>query len=266
MGESISRVSGDVPTRSGVRIAIPAKIRFEVFKRDAFTCQYCGRQAPDVVLHVDHIIPVSKGGTNDLANLISACQDCNLGKGARPLSDLSAAERMRRELTLQQERLEQIRMIGLWQRDLLQARNAGLVEMQRFFESLAGGRSTLSDSFLATQGARLLKRFGLQAVLQGMQEAYESCGDPAKAVAGIERACIRNAGPGRGSLSRIARLAERSLTGVPKEELRNMLRLGIRLGGKEFCQNAAELLRSEKGSEWDAVRGRLYELASDGMD
>lgn len=62
------------------RKGLSKKIRFEVFKRDQFTCQYCGKKAPDVILHVDHIQPVSKGGTNDLLNLITSCQDCNLGK------------------------------------------------------------------------------------------------------------------------------------------------------------------------------------------
>ena len=43
-----------------VRKAISKKLRFEVFKRDSFTCQYCGKSAPDVILHVDHILPVKK--------------------------------------------------------------------------------------------------------------------------------------------------------------------------------------------------------------
>lgn len=46
------------------RTSIKKKIRFEVFKRDKFTCQYCGRKAPDIVLEVDHIHPVAEGGAN----------------------------------------------------------------------------------------------------------------------------------------------------------------------------------------------------------
>ena len=57
------------------------KTRFEVFKRDNFTCQYCGKSAPEVVLNVDHIEPVSKGGSNDISNLITSCFECNNGKG-----------------------------------------------------------------------------------------------------------------------------------------------------------------------------------------
>ena len=40
------------------RKGISKKTRFDVFKRDSFTCQYCGKSAPDVVLQVDHINPV----------------------------------------------------------------------------------------------------------------------------------------------------------------------------------------------------------------
>lgn len=55
-------------------------LRFEVFQRDQFTCQYCGRKAPEVKLEVDHRIPVADGGTDSFDNLITACSDCNQGK------------------------------------------------------------------------------------------------------------------------------------------------------------------------------------------
>lgn len=63
-------------------------IRFEIFKRDHFTCQYCGAQPPGVVLVIDHIIPVAKGGDNDETNLTTACEPCNQGKKARLLSSV----------------------------------------------------------------------------------------------------------------------------------------------------------------------------------
>ena len=56
------------------------KLRFLVFQRDSFTCQYCGRKAPDVVLQVDHKYPKKKGGKRTLENLITACRHCNIGK------------------------------------------------------------------------------------------------------------------------------------------------------------------------------------------
>lgn len=67
------------------RRALSKKSRFDVFKRDGFACQYCGDHPPKVLLHVDHIVAVANGGTNDEDNLITACEPCNLGKGARPL-------------------------------------------------------------------------------------------------------------------------------------------------------------------------------------
>lgn len=54
--------------------------RYDILERDKFTCQYCGRKAPDVILVVDHIIPVSKGGLNDVSNLATACSECNSQK------------------------------------------------------------------------------------------------------------------------------------------------------------------------------------------
>jgi len=63
------------------RHPISKSVRFEVFKRDGFACVYCGKTPPDVVLEIDHIEPVYNGGTNDINNLVTACFDCNRGKG-----------------------------------------------------------------------------------------------------------------------------------------------------------------------------------------
>jgi 5-methylcytosine-specific restriction endonuclease McrA len=51
--------------------------------RDDFTCQYCGRSAPEVELHVDHRTPVSRGGSDVVENLTTACVECNVGKSDR---------------------------------------------------------------------------------------------------------------------------------------------------------------------------------------
>lgn len=57
-----------------------ARQRFDVLARDSFKCRYCGRAAPEVVLHVDHVIPLALGGADSEANLVTACFDCNEGK------------------------------------------------------------------------------------------------------------------------------------------------------------------------------------------
>lgn len=66
---------------------VSKRTRFEVFKRDGFVCQYCGDHPPAVVLHLDHINPRKNGGGNDESNLLTSCDACNLGKGAKLLSD-----------------------------------------------------------------------------------------------------------------------------------------------------------------------------------
>lgn len=58
-------------------------LRFEVFQRDRHTCQYCGRRAPYVELEVDHLIPVARGGTDAVENLITSCRECNSRKSAK---------------------------------------------------------------------------------------------------------------------------------------------------------------------------------------
>lgn len=79
----VEEVAREIKTPEKVvhRQKIGKQLRFEVFKRDGFTCQYCGAKAPDVVLNVDHVNPVAAGGTNDITNLVTSCVSCNLGKG-----------------------------------------------------------------------------------------------------------------------------------------------------------------------------------------
>ena len=88
------------------RTALSKRIRFEVFKRDQFSCQYCGRHPPDVVLEIDHIIPICDGGDASEGNLLTACFDCNRGKAGISLTSIpktlaeQAAEIIEREQQL----------------------------------------------------------------------------------------------------------------------------------------------------------------------
>lgn len=54
--------------------------RFDILRRDGFTCRYCGRHAPAVVIEVDHIDPKANGGLDTEDNLVAACFSCNRGK------------------------------------------------------------------------------------------------------------------------------------------------------------------------------------------
>lgn len=85
------------------RINLSKGKRFDIFRRDGFTCQYCGEQPPNVVLHVDHIMPVSRGGANDDMNLITSCADCNIGKGAKILTNPQKPDADLEWLEIQQE-------------------------------------------------------------------------------------------------------------------------------------------------------------------
>lgn len=75
------------------RTAIPKRVRYAVLERDGYRCRYCGAEAADAKLHVDHRMPVARGGTNDFANLVTACADCNLGKHAFLPAKVIAAQR-----------------------------------------------------------------------------------------------------------------------------------------------------------------------------
>lgn len=120
------------------RKSISKKNRFEVFKRDSFTCQYCGASAPDVLLEVDHINPVASGGTNDILNLITSCRDCNSGKGARELDDNSVIAKQKEQLDDLNERRQQLEMMITW-RDSLQDADAQKVDaLARYFDNYSG--------------------------------------------------------------------------------------------------------------------------------
>ena len=84
-------------------MSITKKIRFEVFKRDGFTCQYCGKHPPEVTLEVDHIQPKSKDGEDDINNLLTACFDCNRGKSNVELKRIPNTLQLNKEILEERE-------------------------------------------------------------------------------------------------------------------------------------------------------------------
>lgn len=70
------------------RVNTPPSVRLAVLIRDGFRCVYCGATRDDARIEVDHVIPVCKGGTNDIGNLVAACRECNIGKGGKMLIDI----------------------------------------------------------------------------------------------------------------------------------------------------------------------------------
>ena len=106
------------------RKGISKSLRFEVFKRDSFKCQYCGRTPPEVILEVDHVVPVAEGGDNDPINLITSCKDCNRGKSAKRLDDNSALQRQRNQLEAINSMREQTEMMIEWKKSLMELENS----------------------------------------------------------------------------------------------------------------------------------------------
>ena len=100
------------------RKGLSKKIRFEILKRDCFTCVYCGAKAPDATLAVDHIKPVKLGGTNDIENLVTACTGCNLGKHARELTDKQVIHKSFNQLKESQQKINQLKEAMRWREEI----------------------------------------------------------------------------------------------------------------------------------------------------
>jgi hypothetical protein len=154
----------------GARPTISKKLRFEVFKRDSFTCQYCGRRAPEVVLHCDHIEPVANNGPTDILNLVTACIDCNLGKGARTLSDNAVLSKQLNQLAVLQEKREQMDMMLAWRRELDQLDEVPPLELEKRWDELTGYMFTETGK---QKIKKLLSRFGFDDVAAAMKIAVD---------------------------------------------------------------------------------------------
>lgn len=150
------------------RKSLSQKVRFEVFKRDSFTCQYCGSKAPDVVLEVDHIKPVVEGGDNSITNLITSCFDCNRGKGKVLLTDDSVIEKQRKQLEDLNERRQQLEMMLEWREGLSKLDDEQIDAVSDRFKEATGyvikkeGRKKVK---------RWLKKYGLSMVLDSVEES-----------------------------------------------------------------------------------------------
>ena len=153
------------------RKPLSKKLRFEVFKRDKFTCQYCGAQAPDVTLEVDHIEPVAEGGTNDITNLVTACVSCNRGKGAVRLDDDTAVMKQKKQLDMLQERREQLEMLHEWQLSLIDESDAQIRSIEEIIERVTSEEFQFSD-FGANEMQRLIRRFGYDTVASATRKSF----------------------------------------------------------------------------------------------
>ena len=148
------------------RKGIGKKIRFEVFKRDSFTCQYCGRMAPDVILEVDHINPIAEGGNNEIINLITSCRDCNRGKGKKKLSDNAEIKKQQKQLEELALKREQLKMMIEWKQELSKIDDFQVEQIGNLFENETG--YSLSDYSLK-KIRKEIKSYGFQSVYEATE-------------------------------------------------------------------------------------------------
>ena len=148
------------------RKAISKKLRFEVFKRDNFTCQYCGRMAPDVILEIDHINPVKNKGTNDILNLITSCKDCNRGKGARKLSENDILKKQQEQLKEINEKREQLKLLIKWKEEL---ENFTDEEVNQIEELLQEATGNVFSEIGRNNCKKWIKSFGFKEVYESAE-------------------------------------------------------------------------------------------------
>lgn len=152
------------------RKAISKRLRFEVLKRDAFTCQYCGKQPPDTVLHMDHINPVSNGGKNTLLNLITSCAECNLGKSDKLLSDDSAVKKQQKQMQDLAEKKAQIKMMIEWRESLISAdellTDSAVKLINQYLEGYSVSKIGRDDV------KKSIKKNGYQSVIDAIEKCF----------------------------------------------------------------------------------------------
>lgn len=153
------------------RKPISKRIRFEVFKRDKFTCQYCGGKAPDFILTIDHIKPICEGGTNSILNLVTSCSVCNSGKGPRVLTNSKELDLKREQIEQRQERVEQLKMLYQWEEELLNVDHERTQLCSALWTKLTG--CTLTAYGLGQLG-KLLSKYGDHEVITSMKISVEN--------------------------------------------------------------------------------------------
>jgi hypothetical protein len=116
-------------------MSINPKLRFEIFKKHNFTCQYCGRKTPEIVLELDHIIPRSKGGTDNEDNLTTSCWECNRGKGASLLTTILKDENIHDKTVMLLEREIQLREYNYVLQQIKEREQVELEKVESYFYS-----------------------------------------------------------------------------------------------------------------------------------
>ncbi len=162
-------------TETAPRRSISPKVRFEVFKRDDFTCRYCGRKTPQVVLEIDHVLPVAEGGDDALENLVTSCWECNRGKGKTLLDALAPGVDVHEQTILLLERELQLREYSTVRRAQRDREDADIDELYAYWDQLAGGSARQSPPKAILR--HYLRLFAADDIKDAMEIAMEKKGD-----------------------------------------------------------------------------------------
>lgn len=149
-------------------MSVSKRVRFDVFKRDRFTCTYCGRKPPDVMLECDHVHPKCEGGTDDPANLTTSCADCNRGKSGKPLGSVVPALDEMAVLEGMQEALERayaLRKATVAAEAQAAAEEEAVDTVVRWYGDLLGDCQHIEDATLK----RFVRSLGLDEVRDAIE-------------------------------------------------------------------------------------------------
>jgi len=174
-----------------IRKTIGKKLRFEVLKRDSFTCQYCGKMAPDVILEIDHIDSVKNGGKNDIMNLLTSCFDCNRGKGCRSISDNQLIKQQQEQLREISERREQLKLLLRWKCELKKFDDEQIDVVDNIVITTSNHKLSESGRY---DILKTIKKYGISEVIEATKisfiQYYKTDSDTSKAVDYIPRICF----------------------------------------------------------------------------
>lgn len=144
------------------------KQRFEVFKNDNFTCQYCGKKPPDAILEVDHIIPTSKGGSDDISNLLTSCFDCNRGKSNTRLENKKCRDDIKKLNAEIKEKELQLKEYYKFLRKIERDNKKYINEVSEYWSSIHNDQYSLNE-----KGLRSIKYFLKHLTVFDIKDAIE---------------------------------------------------------------------------------------------
>lgn len=243
------------------RKSISKKTRFEVFKRDGFTCQYCGRMAPDVILEVDHINPVANGGDNDIMNLVTSCRDCNRGKGKRKLSNKDEIKAQQAQLKELSKKREQLQMLIEWRKELESLEDMQVDMVQDVFSKFS--KATLTDAGRSSV-ASYIKKYGVNEVCEAVKIYIESYYDSdsnrfSKGFSTIGGICFNRMRQKTDKsiywVNKIAYAVNKKFHYVDKWKVRNIL--SGKISSDEECEYLLEVVNGS--SSWSDLKESLLE-------